>query len=184
MGRFIELNDEFVGEPHKIEKLRKSDLGRIKNVLTAICVEFIDYNDRDWDIAFHEGSITIQKHGDRHKVIKIFIDYDNKLASKTHINILEEDPMVIGLEIGTYDPFMRKQIRDWLRKANKSGVDYYVDPVKYVDWQKTYLLPITDHYYDILFLKQGPCEYEENDEVINMIDSLFDKEIDKFDYLN
>ena len=177
MGRFDELANEFDGEQHQTEKIKKGDIPRIKNVMGAICVDYINY--LDWEIRVNEGSITFQKRTDSNQVIKILIDYEKKLAGKIGFILPEENPMVIGLELGSLDSVVRKQIRTWLRKFN-NNIDYYVDPVKYSGWQKTTIQPITDHYYDILFLKKGFCEYEENLEIMDRVGSILEQEMEKF----
>ena len=55
--------------------------------------------------------------------------------------------------MGYEDPFVRKNIRDFLR--NHFG-NLYLDPVK--DHSKYWLNP-SEHYYDIVFLGEGPCDY-------------------------
>jgi len=177
MGRFNELKNELDGKQHKTEMLQYRDLPGIKNIMCAICVDYINYH--EWDITVHPGSITFQKKNDDHQVIKIFVDYKNDLADKIGVSIPEYEPLVIGLELGHLDPFTRKQIRRWLRKANSAGTDYYIDPVKYVNRQKTLLQPAKkdinkNHYYDILFLREIPCKYEEDGEVISMVDCFID----------
>ena len=173
MGRFDELKNEFTGNPYQTKEIKHRDIQRIKNVMCAICVDYI--NHKDWNIKVNPGSITFTNKFDNRKVIKLFIDYGKSLADKIGLKIAEKDPIIIGLELGHFDPFVRKQIRNWLRTANKNGINYYVDPVIYTNWPKTTLLPIQDHYYDILFLKTGFCEYSENKEINDYIDSLFEK---------
>lgn len=179
MGPFNELTNELRGEAHQTTRLHVKDMHRIEVVMCALCANYLNCD--DWNIKVNEGSITYRRINAEHQVLKIFIDYENELIGKIGLSIPEKDPIAIGLELGFLDPIVRTQIRDYLRKSNRSGIDYYVDPVKYAYWQKTYLLPITDHFYDVLFLRKGNCEYDEDQEILYNVRSILEQGIRKFD---
>ena len=90
---------------------------------------------------------------DTHKVIKVFIDKDNKLSGREGVQV-GNDSIVVGIELSSENPFVREQIREFLRKNFQS---LYLDPTK--GQSKYWLQPQVDqdHYYDIVFLPEGRC---------------------------
>ncbi len=111
---------------------------------------------------------------DQHKVIKIFVDKDKKLARKEQIDhLVGDDPIAVGIELGYEDPFVRKNIRDFLR--DHFG-NLYLDPAKN---HFKYRLNPSEHYYDIVFLREGPCEYPIDERLFKEISDEIDSKIGK-----
>ena len=169
MSTFNELDNEFTGDFYQTEPLSsnpRSIIDSLKIVAAAIGTNFINWP--YWKFECQKGSLTFRYHfhencdsceKNQHKVIKIFVDTDQRLARKEGIAHFFRDeygkynPIAVGIELGYEDPFIRKNIRDFLRKHFG---DLYLDPV--TGHSKYYLDP-SKHYYDIAFLREGPCDY-------------------------
>ncbi len=107
----------------------------------------------DWDFRVRRGSLTFQHKQHLHQVVKVFIDKKNRLAESYNLS-LHQDPIVIGIELATFPPYIRSVIRKDLR----SRFPLYIEPKSGTD--KLRIQPITNHHYDVLFLSEGPCPYE------------------------
>jgi len=163
MSIFNQLNNEFTGEFYQTEPISSTPhrIQQLIIVAAAIASNFINWP--YWKFIYHKGSLTFRHHfhegcdlckKDQHKVIKIFVDKDKKLARKEEIDhLVGDDPIVVGIELGYEDPFVQKNIRDFLRQHFR---DLYLDPV--AGHSKYYLDP-SKHCYDIVFLREGPCVY-------------------------
>jgi len=128
--------------------------------------------DDNYQAYYNKGSVTLQKQNDNHKVITVFVDYENRLADKNNISI-HENPIVVCIEITHLEPIIREKIRDYL----SNGFTYYCDPRN--GFSKWALLPNTDHVFDVLFLRQGQCEYPLNEELCEEIKQNLDEGFDK-----
>lgn len=138
----------------KLLELDRRYSGVIKRIasVTSIILDHFIYTG-EWNWHAEEGSITIQENKNNLKVIKVFVDDNGKLFSKVP-GYTEDHAIVIGVELTTEDPFTKKQIRDYLR--NTFG-DHYIDPKAF---EKTYLQPQTEHFYDIVVLDKGRCPFD------------------------
>ena len=137
---------------------------RINNLIivaAAIWTNFI--NGPFWVFDCERGSLTLREHfhkdctlceKNQHKIIKIFVDVGKKMAQKEGVDhLLGDDPIAVGIELSYEDPLVRQSIRDFLR--NHFG-KFYLDPL--ANHFKYHLNP-SEHCYDIVFLREGPCEY-------------------------
>ena len=83
------------------------------------------------------------------------------------------DPIVVAIELGYEDPFVRKNIRDFLRNHFKN---LYLDPA---NKHPKYRLNPSEHYYDIVFLGEGPCDYPVDERLFKKISDEIDSKIGK-----
>lgn len=181
MRTFNELPDEFTGQFYQTEPLNPNDKDRLINVAAAIQTNFI--NSPYWEFECHKGSLTFRHHfhencesceKNQHKVIKIFIDYNQRLSIKEGVASffrINYHPIAVAIELGYEDPFVRKSIRDLLRSL--CG-DLYLDPV--TGHSKYYLDP-SKHYYDIVLLGEGSCEYPIDDRLYKEISDEINSKI-------
>ena len=181
MSIFDELQNEFTGTCYHTKPLSRTPqrIPNLKIVASAIGTNFI--NKPYWEFECQEGSLTFRHHfhencdsckKNQHKVIKIFVDVDKKMAIKEGVDsFVGDDPIAVAIELGYEDPFVRKNIRDFLR--NHFG-NLYLDPVK--DHSKYWLNP-SGHYYDIVFLREGPCEYPIDERFFEEISAEIDSKI-------
>ena len=160
MSFFAQIQEN-VGEPFQTKPLGPSDFRRIAVVVAAIEEHFIEPS--HWEFFWRKGSITRQHRQDDHLVIKVFIDFDNRLAEKIGLGI-HRDPTVVGIEMTRLDPFVREALRD----ALAGRFAYYVDPRKQGN-SKWWLQPIDNHFYDVLFLGPGDCELGYSEDRVNKI---------------
>ena len=179
MSIFDELQNEFTGACYHTKPLSRTPhrIRNLKIVASAIGTNFI--NKPYWEFECQEGSLTFRHHfhencnsckKDQHKVIKIFVDVGKKMATKEGVNsFVGEDPIAVAIELGYEDPFVRKNIRDFLR--NHFG-NLYLDPVK---GHSKYWLNPSGHYYDIVFLGEGPCEYPIDERLFKEISVEIDR---------
>ncbi len=157
MSYFDESINETNSVSFKTTKLLELDhmfpglIKRIASVTSIILDHFI--NIEEWKWHAEEGSITIQQKKNNLKVVKVFVDDNGKILSKVP-GFTEDHAIVVGIELTTEDPFTRKQIRDYLR--NTFG-NHYLDPRNF---DKTDLLPQTEHMYDIVVLGKGKCPFD------------------------
>jgi len=160
-----------VQTPHRINNL--------KIVVAAIWTNFI--NTPYWTFECQKGSLTLREHfhedctlceKSQHKVIKIFVDVGKKMAQIERVDhLLGDDPIAVGIELSYEDPSVMQSIRDFLRKHFG---DLYLDPV--ARHSKYYLDP-SKHYYDIAFLREGPCEYPIDERLFEEISVEIDSKI-------
>ncbi len=178
---FNVLNDEFFGEFYQTKSLSlvPNRIKNLKTVAAAIYTNFVNSN--YWEFECQEGSLTLRQHfhdncnmceKTQHKVIKVFVDFRNKLAIREGIDYLAgKDPIAVGIELGYEDPLVRKNIRDYLRNKFK---DFYLDPA---NRHSKYYLDPSKHCYDILFLPEGPCEFPIDEELYKKISEEIDNKI-------
>lgn len=181
MSIFNELPDEFTGAFYQTEPLSLTPhrIQNLKIVASAIGTHFI--NKPYWEFECQEGSLTFRYHfhencdsckKDQYKVIKIFVDVDKKMAIKEGVDsFVGVDPIAVAIELGYEDPFVRKNIRDFLRNHSRN---IYLDPVK---GHSKYRLNPSEHYYDIVFLGEGTCEYPIDDKLFKEISDEIDSKI-------
>jgi len=167
MSIFNRIQNELTGgfyQTTSLSSIPNNTIQRLIVVAAIIKVHYID--DAFWKFEIQKGSFTFRYHyhqecslckKDQHKVIKVFVDIGQKLANMENICHLfrpDYEPIAIGIELGYEDPYMRKSIRKLLREEFK---DYYLDPVS--THQKYILNPskYSEHFYDIVFLKEGSC---------------------------
>ena len=179
MSIFNQLTDEFIGACYHTKPLSLTPhrIRNLKIVASAIGTNFI--NNTFWKFECQEGSLTFRHHfhencnsckKNQHKVIKIFVDVDKKMAIKEGVDsFVGDDPIAVAIELGYEDPFVRKNIRDFLR--NHFG-NLYLDPVK---GHSKYWLNPSGHYYDIVFLGEGPCEYPIDERLFKEISVEIDR---------
>jgi len=167
-----------VQTPHRIKNL--------KIVAAAIGTYFI--NKSYWTFECQKGSLTFRHHfhkncdlckKDQYKVIKIFVDVGKKLAQKERVaHFFRDDPIAVAIELSYEDPFVRKSIRDFLRKHFNR---LYLDPL--AGHPKYRLNPI-EHCYDIIFLREGPCDYPIDDEIFKEISKEIDRMLNALEEVN
>lgn len=181
MSIFNQLNNEFTGEFYQTEPISSTPhrIQQLKIVAAAIASNFINWS--YWKFICHKGSLTFRHHfhegcdlcrKDQHKVIKIIIDKDKKLARKEQIDhLVGDDPIAVGIELGYEDPFVRKNIRDFLRQHFR---DLYLDPVA---GHSKYYFDSSKHYYDIVFLGKGSCDYPVDERLFKEISAEIDSKM-------
>lgn len=142
--------------------------GSRQAVVTVAAVVETHYIHKDaWKpLMPHDGSVTFQHKEDNHSVITIFVDKDNKLAQKEGLS-LQPDPIVVAIELTTYDPFVRSGIREKLERM----FHYYLNPEK-PGRTKYRLKPNEDHFFDILFLEPGECPEVDDDTLVRIDEAL------------
>jgi len=110
---------------------------RIQNLITVAAVIWTNFiNKPYWEFECQKGSLTFRHHfhencdlckKDQHKVVKIFVDVDKKMAIKEGVDsFVGNEPIAVAIELGYEDPFTRKSIRDFLRKHFNR---LYLDPL-------------------------------------------------------
>jgi len=165
MSRFIHFNEQDA-ESFQTSALQRVDVPRVARVVLAIKEDYLAQV--TWIREPYKGSITLRSEKHPGQVVKVFVDYGNKLASKCGVSI-HENPIVVGLEMTEQCAFVRECIRNELNNR----FSYYIDPRK-GNGSKWWLKPIDHHKYDILFLERGECEFEpdrsECDELIMEIE--------------
>lgn len=181
MSTFNELQNEFTGACYHTKPLSRTPhrIRNLKIVASAIGTNFI--NKSYWEFECQEGSLTFRHHfhencnsckKDQHKVIKIFVDAGKKMATKEGVDsFVGDDPIAVAIELGYEDPFVRRNIRDFLR--NHFG-NLYLDPVK---GHSKYWLNPSGHYYDIVFLREDLCEYPIDERFFEEISAEIDSKI-------
>ena len=146
-----------------------STIDRIARVAAIIHKEFLS---KEWERFVREGSITFQEKNNSSKVLKLFIDLDQKMADKTGVIVAQKHPIVLGLEVESYVAKIEKEIvRNWLQK--QFG-DFYLDPRNPKNELWT-LRPIYTHEYDIVFLKPGVCNYPVDEKLQTTIQAEIEK---------
>lgn len=182
MSIFNRMQNELTGGFYQTVPLSSIPhyIDRLIEVAAVIRVHYL--NEPFWKLEFQKGSLTFRYHyhekcslreKGQHTVIKVFVDVGQKLARMERINYLFKpgyDPVAIGVELGHEDPYIRKGIRKLLKEDFKG---YYLDPEAN---HYKYKLNPSEHYYDIVFLKEGPCpDYFLNQKVRSFIEEITDK---------
>lgn len=160
MGKY-DVIDETLAKFFQTSPIKGKDIERIAVVMAYIEYHLIDPNQWNWELK--EGSITYQSNVDKHRVIKIFIDYGKKLLNGIGFNKFTshlentESPVVIGVDLTKEDPYTR----NCLREHFLDDYSHYLDPRSFVGY-KYYLQPkhIDQylHIYDVIFLGEGRCD--------------------------
>ena len=178
---FNEISNEFLGEFYKTKPLSvvPNRIQSLKTVAAAIYTNFVNFS--YWEFECQKGSLTLRQHfhdncnmckKTQHKVIKVFIDFGNELARLESVDhLVGENPIAVGIELGYEDPVIRKNIRDYFRRTFKK---LYLDPV---NGHSKYYLDPSKHYYDIVFIPKGPCEFPIDEELYKKISDEIDKKI-------
>ena len=111
-----------------------------------------------WRYHGHEASLTFLHVGRTQRAVKLFVDVDNELALRAGLEI-HRDPLAVGIELTHESPFVRERVRDFLAATFR---DYYLDPraprhgcLEIVTNCKYWIIPHSDHCYDMLFMPPG-----------------------------
>jgi len=132
---------------------------RVARIAAIIYMYFID--DPTWDLRVNKGSVTLQDKANSHRVVTVFVDFENRLANRMGVQI-HEDPLVVAIELNYEVPGVRESIRDYL-----SNQKYYQDPRQGAP--KVQIMPNREHCYDVVFLGRAPCPFEENERLVESI---------------
>lgn len=151
MGQFDRIN-ETVANAHQTLAIHPGDIHRVSAVAVAMLHNHL--SGESWRAEAYAGSITLRSDHLPGRFVKVFVDYGNQVATKCGLSI-HEDPIVVGIEL----TFESAYLREMLRNELSSKFSYYVDPREEGN-SKWWLKPHKARKYDILFLTQGPCEYE------------------------
>jgi len=171
MKAFTQI-DELLAKSFQPKKLETKDIQRLAMMTAILLSNHVDL--ATWTAEVREGSITLQNKELKGQVIKIFIDYKNKLANLCGLS-LHDDPVAIGIELSNQPAYLREIVRDKLSLQFKQ---HYIDPRKEGN-DKWWLKPIDSHKYDILFLGQGPCDFTFDERVFVELQDKLEKSIDK-----
>jgi hypothetical protein len=149
------------GKLYKTRAIDACDVSRL--ALTAAIVHTHFIIPKEWKrCKSYNGSLTFQHKKDSHKVIKIFVDQGNELAIQNSV-FIDTDPIVVGIELTTWEPFARDAVRDRLSGLSPHR---YLDPRK--GHPKYFIVPQTEHFYDILFLTKTPRTCPVKKEILDM----------------
>jgi len=137
------------------------DLTALRRLSRVAAVIFIDHLGRspEWKFTQHKGSWTFQDQQNHSRVIKLTIDRNQKIFTKSTAVTHVDHPVLIGLSVEQMYtlPGEKSLFRDGLKKRFGSG---YVDPR--TPHNDTWCLqPIFSHEYDLIFLDSGSCEFTE-----------------------
>lgn len=153
--RPVTVINEQIAFSHQTEHIRPHDLAELARVLAILKKYFVTWD--EWNLVAHPGSLTVQRKNDNRLVIKVFIDVDKKLASRSELRLplplpkKMHEPTILGLELTHLDPITRDAMRDRLA----DDFDWqYCDPRK--GSSKVWLRPIPEHRYDVVVL-YGDC---------------------------
>jgi hypothetical protein len=164
---FSKIN-ESEGKRFLTHAIQQYDVARLALTAAIIYTHFI--NPKEWKrCKSYNGSLTFQHKKDAHKVIKIFVDMGNTLAIENRV-FIDTDPIVVGIELSTWEPFSREAVRNQLGAMSPHR---YMDPRK--GHPKYFVVPQTEHFYDILFLTKTPRSCPVKDEVLKMFVEIVDK---------
>ncbi len=153
MGIFTLINENSANS-FQTKEIKPGDFYRVASVSLVIKTHFLDQP--SWDIKKEKGSCTLSSKRHSHQVVKVFVDYDRKLAELCNVaHQFDYDPVVVGFEITEHTAFVREAIRNEIAKEAQG----YIDP-RVAGNSKWWLKPVNDHKYDIVFLFNGECEYE------------------------
>ena len=164
MGRFDRI-DETAASAHQTLAIQPGDIHRVSAVAVAILHNHL--SGESWRAEAYAGSVTLRSDSHPGRFVKVFVDYGNQVATKCGLSI-HEDPIVVGIELTIESSYLREALRNEL----SSKFSYYVDPREGGN-SKWWLKPHKERKYDILFLMQGPCEYELDEvELSRLMDEL------------
>jgi hypothetical protein len=145
----------------EITKTQPLDSTAIRRLSRVAAVIFIDYlgSSPDWDLKMHSGSWTLQNIHIPEQVVKLTVDRNQKICSKTTAIIHKDHPVLIGISVEGMSPIpgIKSLFRAGLKKLFGSG---YVDP-RDTGNDTWHLQPIFSHEYDLIFLDSGFCEFTE-----------------------
>jgi len=128
---------------------------KLSRVVVAIRTHYIP----TWNSWPARGSITFQKRDNGQDVVRVFIDDGNRLSEQFGRKY-EPEPIVVGIDITSRDPFERYCIRQELRRRFSHN---YVDPEMLnpaTSPQKIIVPGDMAHYLDVVFIPDGPCKHE------------------------
>lgn len=164
MSRFDQADETFANA-HQTLAIQKGDIHRVCTVASAILHNHLAGD--SWRPEAYKGSITLRSDDHPGRFVKVFVDYGNQLAAKCGLSI-HDNPIVVGVELTIESAF----VREVLRNEFSSIFSFYVDP-RIAGNSKWWLKPHEERKYDILFLKQGPCEFElDEGKLVSLMDEL------------
>ena len=159
------LKDVFSVEPSAARRLAR-----------LIAIVYENFLSPTWKIFLRKGSITFQDPHTPNKVLKLTLDLNQKWSSIAGVSIKVDHPLVLGIEIESYNTsFEKNQMRDWLKK---SFGDNFVDP-RDTGNDTWCLAPIYNHHYDIVFLDSGMCQYPCDEEWAKQLQRKMENEIER-----
>ena len=142
----------------KTQPLDSTAIHRIARVAAVINIDYLGRSS-DWDLKMHRGSWTWQNIHIPEQVVKLTVDRNQKICSKTTAIIHKDHPVLIGISVEQMYtlPGINSLFRDGLKKRFGSG---YVDPrdPRNDTW---HLQPIFTHEYDLILLDSGFCDFTE-----------------------
>jgi hypothetical protein len=164
---FSKIN-ESEGKLFKTHAIQQDDVARLALTAAIIYTHFI--NPKEWKRCKpYNGSLTFQHKKDAHKVIKVFVDMGNTLAIENRV-FIDTDPIVVGIELSTWEPFSREAVRNQLGAMSPHR---YMDPRK--GHPKYFIVPQTEHFYDILFLTKTPRSCPVKPDMIEMFEKIVER---------
>ncbi|MEI6500252.1 MAG: hypothetical protein WCP21_04405 [Armatimonadota bacterium] len=146
--------------PHKRRNIRDFQAGWAALNCVAATIGTYFCPDAEWDFFVAaaddpkkgKGSLTFRHKVYKDRIVKVFIDDDNRLAAQYGLTF-PSDSIVVGATLGDFPPYERFLIRHDLR----SRFPFYMDPIDpLAPLPKTKLLP-KSYQLDIVFLPPGPC---------------------------
>ena len=168
MGSVFSKINECEGKLFKTHAIQQGDVQRLALIAAIIHTHFI--NPKEWKrCKSYNGSLTFQHKRDGHKAIKIFVDPGNALAIENRV-FIDTDPLVVGVELSTWEPFPRECVRNQLAAMSPHK---YLDPRK--GHPKYFIAPQPQHFYDILFLTKAPRSCPVKQEVLEMYVRIVEK---------
>jgi hypothetical protein len=168
---FSRIN-ESGGKRFLTHAIQQGDVERLALTAAIIYTHFI--NPKEWKRCKpYNGSLTFQDKKDAHKVIKVFVDMGNTLAIENRV-FIDTDPVVVGIELSTWEPFAREAVRNQLAALSPHR---YLDPRKGLP--KYFVAPQTEHFYDILFLTKTPRSCPLKDDVLKMFVEIVERGMDE-----
>jgi hypothetical protein len=157
---------------HKTQSLTSMNVEQLFRVATVIYTDFLvrptETPDSLWLYPrIHKGSFTIQQQTRSHQVIKLFVDHGKRLITRAElgvpnklISVLDDAPVLVGIEVDDHEPFMREAIRNHLRHVFGLG---YCDPRPGAGSCQVRLKPDRFmHPYDIVIPFGQPCKVDED----------------------
>jgi hypothetical protein len=170
---FSRIN-ESEGKLIKTHAIQQCDVARLALTAAIIYTHFI--NPREWKRCKpYNCSLTFQHKKDPHKVIKVFVDMGNTLAIENRV-FIDTDPLVVGIELSTWEPFAREAVRNQLAGMSPHR---YMDPRK--GHPKYFVVPQTGHFYDILFLTKTPRSCPVKEDVLKMFGEIVERGMEEED---
>jgi len=169
---------EQLGIPYKATKLvdQPDILYRLANVVAVLERYFLsDY----WSLRPSVNFVEFQHDTNRSWGVMVFIDDGNQLSKRFELN-LSGLPIVVGIDLTSYDPFTRHAVRKFLRE-NFVYVDPEIDPasLKAGHERKAKLKSDYGHCLDLVFVPDGPkCRFAVEDSrireiIIEIVDEVY-----------